>query len=121
MEAQCYQAFMRSEHFSYILELKAKEGVVPGLPDFRLLRVLGQFPIMYCVARGVVDARCSSNTLASAVPGRVRTGARGGQARLREALRNEGVVVTPLQVQDPPLPVKDTYTREDRTCRLADA
>jgi hypothetical protein len=42
MEAQCYQAFMRSEHFSYILELKAKEGVVPGLPDFRLLRVLGQ-------------------------------------------------------------------------------
>jgi len=42
MEAQCYEPFLRSDHFSYILELKAKEGVVPGLPDFRLLRVLGQ-------------------------------------------------------------------------------
>ncbi|EOD28896.1 hypothetical protein EMIHUDRAFT_234416 [Emiliania huxleyi CCMP1516] len=41
-DAQCYEPFLRSDHFSYILELKAKEGVVPGLPDFRLLRVLGQ-------------------------------------------------------------------------------
>merc|ERR550514_2118049 len=42
MEAQCYEPFLRSDHFSYILELKAKEGIVPGLPDFKLQRVLGQ-------------------------------------------------------------------------------
>ena len=38
----CYASFLASEHFTYILELKAKEGIVPGLPDFRLSRVLGQ-------------------------------------------------------------------------------
>ena len=42
IEQQCYSQFLASEHFSYILELKAKEGIVPGLPDFRLIRVLGQ-------------------------------------------------------------------------------
>merc|ERR1739848_326128 len=42
METQCYGQFLASEHFAYILELKAKEGYVPGLTDFRLIRVLGQ-------------------------------------------------------------------------------
>lgn len=42
IEAQCYSYFLSSEHFAYILELKAKEGLVPGLPDFKLIRVLGQ-------------------------------------------------------------------------------
>jgi len=42
IEDQCYSTFLASDHFSYILELKAKEGIVPGLPDFRLIRVLGQ-------------------------------------------------------------------------------
>ena len=40
--AQCYEAFLSSEHFVYILELKSKEGIVPSLVDFRLVRVLGQ-------------------------------------------------------------------------------
>ena len=40
--AQCYEAFLSSEHFVYILELKSKEGIVPALVDFRLVRVLGQ-------------------------------------------------------------------------------
>ena len=42
IEDQCMSSFLSSEHFAYILELKAKEGRVPGLPDFRLIRVLGQ-------------------------------------------------------------------------------
>ena len=42
MESQCYGAFLASEHFAYVLELKAKEGIVPTLADFRLIRVLGQ-------------------------------------------------------------------------------
>jgi len=42
IEQQCYSAFLASDHFAYILELKAKEGFIPGLPDFRLIRVLGQ-------------------------------------------------------------------------------
>jgi serine/threonine protein kinase len=42
IEEQCYSAFLASDHFAYILELKAKEGFIPGLPDFRLIRVLGQ-------------------------------------------------------------------------------
>jgi len=42
IEEHCYSSFLASEHFAYILELKAKEGIVPGLPDFKLIRVLGQ-------------------------------------------------------------------------------
>ena len=42
IEEQCYSTFLASDHFAYILELKAKEGFIPGLPDFRLIRVLGQ-------------------------------------------------------------------------------
>jgi len=42
IEQQCYSTFLASDHFAYILELKAKEGFIPGLPDFRLIRVLGQ-------------------------------------------------------------------------------
>ena len=42
IKEQCYDAFLSADHFSYILELKAKEGMVAGLPDFRLIRVLGQ-------------------------------------------------------------------------------
>ena len=39
---ECLADFLDSDHFTYILELKAKEGRVPGLPDFRLIRVLGE-------------------------------------------------------------------------------
>ena len=42
MESMCFGAFAASDHFAYILELKSKEGIVPGLADFRLQRVLGQ-------------------------------------------------------------------------------
>ena len=42
IKEQCYDTFLSSDHFSYILELKAKEGIICGLPDFRLIRVLGQ-------------------------------------------------------------------------------
>lgn len=42
IEANCHAEFLASDHFSYIVELKAKEGIVAGLPDFRLIRVLGQ-------------------------------------------------------------------------------
>ena len=41
IEEHCYADFLASEHFQYILELKAKEGVVPSLVDFQLIRVLG--------------------------------------------------------------------------------
>jgi len=42
IEEQCHANFLSSDHFSYIMELKAKEGIYVGLPDFRLIRVLGQ-------------------------------------------------------------------------------
>eukprot|EP00966_Prymnesium_polylepis_P003815 86777-Prymnesium_polylepis.1 len=42
IEDTCHGEFLASDHFSYIMELKAKEGIVAGLPDFRLIRVLGQ-------------------------------------------------------------------------------
>uniref|UniRef100_A0A7S2C4X5 cGMP-dependent protein kinase n=1 Tax=Haptolina brevifila TaxID=156173 RepID=A0A7S2C4X5_9EUKA len=42
INSNSYADFLASEHLLYILELKAKEGTVPGLPDFRLLRVLGE-------------------------------------------------------------------------------
>lgn len=35
-------AFVSSDYFAYILELKAKEGIVPNVADFRLIRVLGE-------------------------------------------------------------------------------
>jgi serine/threonine protein kinase/CRP-like cAMP-binding protein len=38
----CFSEFLASDHFPYILELKAKEGIVPNVPDFRPLRVLGE-------------------------------------------------------------------------------
>jgi len=65
MESQCYAAFVRSEHFSYILELKGKEGVVPGLPDFRLLRVLGQggFGQVLEVVKRDCGKRCAPHSL----------------------------------------------------------
>lgn len=42
LEGPPFDAFLGSEHYGYVLELKAKEGHVPGLADFRLVRVLGQ-------------------------------------------------------------------------------
>ncbi len=42
IDEDCFEEFVQSEHFAYINELKAKENVVPGLTDFRLIRVLGQ-------------------------------------------------------------------------------
>jgi serine/threonine protein kinase len=42
IEDNCHAEFLASDHFSYIMELKAKEGIVAGLPEFRLIRVLGQ-------------------------------------------------------------------------------
>ena len=38
----CYMEFVSSDHFPYVLELKAKEGIVANVPDFRLLSVLGE-------------------------------------------------------------------------------
>jgi len=37
-----FEVFLQSEHYGYVLELHAKESRVPGLADFRLVRVLGQ-------------------------------------------------------------------------------
>lgn len=37
-----FPPFLQSEHYGYVLEMRAKEQRVPGLADFRLVRVLGQ-------------------------------------------------------------------------------
>lgn len=42
LNAGCYDAFMGSKHYRYILELKAKEKIVPALEDFKVVRVLGE-------------------------------------------------------------------------------
>ena len=34
--------FLRSSHFQYIRELKAKEGHIPKLDDFKVIRVMGE-------------------------------------------------------------------------------
>ena len=38
----CYEEFLGSSHYRYILELKAKENIVPALDDFKVVRVLGE-------------------------------------------------------------------------------
>jgi len=42
LEGEPFDTFLGSDHYGYVLELKAKEGHIPGLADFRLVRVLGQ-------------------------------------------------------------------------------
>jgi len=42
LEAGCFDAFLGSSHYRYILELKAKENIVPTLDDFKVVRVLGE-------------------------------------------------------------------------------
>jgi len=42
LAAGCFDAFLGSSHYRYILELKAKENIVPTLDDFKVVRVLGE-------------------------------------------------------------------------------
>jgi len=42
LEAHHFEGFLGSEHYNYILELKAKEGLVPKLDQFQVIRVLGE-------------------------------------------------------------------------------
>merc|ERR1719181_765397 len=42
LEAHWLDAFLGSDHYGYILELKAKEGMVPKLDQFQVIRVLGE-------------------------------------------------------------------------------
>ena len=42
LEAHWYEAFLISDHYAYILELKGKEGHVPKLEQFQVIRVLGE-------------------------------------------------------------------------------
>jgi len=42
LEAHWYEPFLGSDHYHYILDLKAKEGIVPKLEQFKVIRVLGE-------------------------------------------------------------------------------
>jgi serine/threonine protein kinase len=42
LNATAFPRFLQSEHYGYVLEMRAKEQRIPGLADFRLVRVLGQ-------------------------------------------------------------------------------
>ena len=42
VEAHWYEPFLASDHYGYILELKNKEGMVPKLEQFQVIRVLGE-------------------------------------------------------------------------------
>jgi len=42
LEKNTFEPFLGSPHYQYILELKVKEGIVPKLQDFQVLRVLGE-------------------------------------------------------------------------------
>jgi beta-adrenergic-receptor kinase len=42
LESDCFEDFLGSSHFQYILELKAKEGIIPKLDDFKVIRVMGE-------------------------------------------------------------------------------
>jgi len=42
LESECFEDFLGSSHFQYILELKAKEGHIPKLEDFKVIRVMGE-------------------------------------------------------------------------------
>lgn len=42
LKTRAFERFLQSEHYGYVLEMRAKESRIPGLADFRLVRVLGQ-------------------------------------------------------------------------------
>ena len=42
LEAHWLEKFLGSDHYGYILELKAKEGFVPKIDQFQVIRVLGE-------------------------------------------------------------------------------
>ena len=42
LEAHWLEKFLGSDHYGYILELKAKEGIVPHVEQFQVIRVLGE-------------------------------------------------------------------------------
>lgn len=42
LQQSCYKAFLGSTQYRYIIDLKAKEKIVPKLSDFRVVRVLGE-------------------------------------------------------------------------------
>merc|ERR1711957_209090 len=42
LESECFEDFLGSSHFQYIIELKAKEGNIPTLDDFKVIRVMGE-------------------------------------------------------------------------------
>jgi serine/threonine protein kinase/CRP-like cAMP-binding protein len=41
LEKSSFEPFLQSEHYGYVLEMRAKENRIPSLADFRLVRVLG--------------------------------------------------------------------------------
>ena len=42
LESHWFEGFLGSDHYGYILDLKAKEGIVPKLDQFQVIRVLGE-------------------------------------------------------------------------------
>ena len=40
LASECFEDFLASSHFQYIRELKAKEGHIPKLDDFKVIRVI---------------------------------------------------------------------------------
>ena len=42
LESHWYEPFLGSDHYPYILELKGKEGIIPKLEQFQVIRVLGE-------------------------------------------------------------------------------
>jgi beta-adrenergic-receptor kinase len=42
LESDCFDSFLGSSHYQYILELKDKEGHIPKLDDFKVIRVMGE-------------------------------------------------------------------------------
>ena len=42
LETHWFDKFLGSDHYGYILDLKAKEGIVPKLDQFQVIRVLGE-------------------------------------------------------------------------------
>ena len=42
LDSHWYEPFLASDHYGYIVELKAKEGMVPKLEQFQVIRVLGE-------------------------------------------------------------------------------
>jgi len=42
LEKDAFESFLGSSHYQYILELKDKEGHIPKLDDFKVIRVMGE-------------------------------------------------------------------------------